>query len=156
MTISTVLVFGASVIAAGVSAYNAGLNKFARLRWWDRKADAYTRVVEALAEMVYYHEEHIAASDEGRTIPAKVKEEIDQHWRHSHAELKKASAVGAFLISPKAETALRRMWQETGQVVSYDWYREAESHYVAAQDCLKSVVSCAKNELQNKSWRTWF
>jgi hypothetical protein len=147
------LAFIASVVATSISAYNARLAKFTQQKWWERKADAYSRIVEALAEMVYYHEEHLTAYEEGRNVPEAMKVEIEQHWRHSYAELKKSSAVGAFLISAEAETALRRMWQETGKGVNpNDWYGLLESDYVAARDCLKSMVVHAKEDLRKTQW----
>src|SRR5438874_552691 len=101
--IAALLAFAASVIATAVAAYNGRFGKFARERWWERKAEVYTQIIEALAGMVYYHEEHLTAYEEGRSIPESLKTETDQHWQRSYAELKKASAVGAFLISPDAE-----------------------------------------------------
>jgi hypothetical protein len=143
------LAFVASVIATSVSAYNGRLARFAAQRWWERKADAYARIIEALAAMVYYHEEHLAAYEEGRNVPEDTKAEIKQHWRCSYSELKKATAVGAFLISTEAEEALRRMWQEKGKgVYPGDWYGQLESDYVAARECLKTVVSSAKADLR--------
>lgn len=146
---ASVLAFLASVIATLVAAYNGRFAKFARERWWERQADVYARIIEALAGMVYYHEEHLTAYEEGRNIPAAMRAETDQHWQRSYAELKKASAVGAFLISPDAEVALRKMWKDKDKPIDpQDWYGQLESDYVAARDCLKSIVACAKADLE--------
>ncbi len=151
--VAATLAFIASVIATLVVAYNARLATFTQQKWWERKADAYSRIVEALAEMVCYHEEHLTAYEEGRNVREAMKTEIEEHWRHSYAELKKASAVGAFLISSSAETALRQMWQDKGKGIdSNDWYGLLESDYVAARDCLKSIVAEAKEDLRKAPW----
>ena len=98
--------------------------------------------------MVYYHEEHIDALEQGRPVPAFRKQEIDEHWRRSYSELKKATAVGAFLISTEADAALRKMWREQDKGVdSADFYGSVESRYIAARDCLKAVVEAAQTEL---------
>lgn len=107
---AAILAFVASGIATAVAAYNAGLRKFAQQRWWERKADAYTRIIEALADLVYYHETHLLAAEEHVELSEVRKEEVGDYWRRGTAEVRRATAVGAFLISPEAEAALRRMW----------------------------------------------
>lgn len=147
--VAALLAFVASIIATFVAAYNGRFAKFARQKWWEKQAEVYARIVEALAGMVYYHEEHLTAYEEGRNIPAQLKAETDQHWQRSYAELKKASAVGAFLISEDGEAALRKMWKEKDKPIDpQDWYGQLEQDYKAARDCLKSMVDCAKRDLE--------
>jgi hypothetical protein len=67
--LAALLAFAASIIATAVAAYNGRFGKFARERWWERQAEVYTWIIEALAGMVYYHEEHLTAYEEGRSIP---------------------------------------------------------------------------------------
>lgn len=146
---AALLAFAASVIATAVAAYNGRFGKFARERWWERQAEAYTRIIEALAGMVYYHEAHLTAYEEGRSVPDALKAETDQHWQRGYAELKKASAVGAFLISADADAALQKMWKDKNKPIdSQDWLGQLEQDYVAASACLKSVVEHAKRDLE--------
>lgn len=147
--VAAVLAFSASIVATSVVLYNARLAKFAREKWWERQADVYARIIEALAGMVYYHEEHLTAYEEGRNIPERLKAETEEYWQRSYTELKKASAVGAFLISSDAEVALRKMWKDKDKPIdSQDWYGQLENDYVAARDCLNSLVQCAKRDLE--------
>jgi len=148
---AALLAFVASIIATAVAAYNGRFGKFARERWWERQAEVYTRIIDALARMVYYHEEHLTAYEEGRNIPETLKADTDQHWHRSYTDLKRASAVGAFLISPGAEAALRKMWKDKDKSIDpQDWYGQLEQDYVAARDCLKSMVEYAKRDLGAK------
>ena len=73
--LAALLAFAASIIATAVAAYNGRFGKFARERWWERQAEVYTRIIEALASMVYYHEEHLTAYEEGRSIPESLRAE---------------------------------------------------------------------------------
>ena len=117
------------------------------------KADAYGRIIQALADLVYYHEEYLTAVEESRSVPDALKSDIDEHWRRGYSEIKKATAVGAFMISADAEAALQRMWQETNKAApSHNWMDEVAAHYEAVQVCLKSVVAAAKSDLQKSGW----
>ena len=103
--------------------------------------------------MVYYHEEHLTAYERGQNVSTAMKTEVEEHWRRSYVELKRAGAVGAFLISTETEAPLDRMWLARGQEIDEsDWYSCLESDYVASRDCLRRVVVCAKDDLKRSSW----
>lgn len=147
--LASVLAFIASVIATAVSVYNARFRRFARERWWERKVDAYKRIIDALSVLVYYYEEHYDAFIERRDLTDSHKVEIEDHWRKSYAEVKRATAVGAFLISADAEAALNKMQKEKGKGVHpSDLFGLIESDYVAARACLRDVVEAARNDLR--------
>jgi len=142
------LAFLASVIAAAVAGFTARFQRFAKERWWDRKAEAYSRIIDALSGVVYSHEEWYDAELEHRGIPDEQRNEIDEHWRKGYAELKRATAIGSFLISAQAEAALAQMWHDTGKGVHpADWFGQLESNYTTASDCLKKLVGAAKKDL---------
>jgi len=105
----------AALIAAGVSIYNARFGRFSRQRWWERKADAYSKIIDALSNLVYYYEEHMNAELEGRKAGGQRSKEFEQFWHGGNIKIKTATATGAFLISKETETALQRMWKEKGK-----------------------------------------
>ena len=146
---AAILAFVASLIAAAVSVYNARFRRFARERWWERKADAYSRIIEALAALVFYYEEHYDAVLEHHTFSEERRKEIADHWTRGYTEVKKATTIGAFLISADAEAALQKMWKEKGKGVDpSDWFSLVESDYVTARDCLRSLVEAARKDLR--------
>jgi len=150
VTVSASLIaFIASLSAAAVSIYNVRFRRFARERWWERQVEAYSRIIDALSGLVYYHEEHLDAEFQEDAFTAEHWKEINEHWKKGYAEVKRATAVGAFLISVDAETALQKMWKEGGKGVDQnDWYGLKESHYVAARDCLRELVEAARKDLR--------
>jgi hypothetical protein len=145
---AAILAFLASVIAAVVSIYNARFTRFAKERWWERKADAYARIIDALSSLTYYYEEHLDAVIEGRDVPESRRTEIGKHWNHGYGEVKRATAAGAFLISGDAEESLTAFWKEKDKGVDPDdWFGMIESHYGAARSSLRSIVAAAKKDL---------
>jgi hypothetical protein len=143
------LTFVASIITVVVSAYNARLERFARQRWWERKVQADTDIIEALADLMYYYEEYYDAEVEHQEMSEPHKARIAEHWKRGYAAIKKATAVGEFLISSEAEATLRKMWREKGKGVHpNDFFGLVESDYIAARDCLKAVIEAAKTDLK--------
>ncbi len=147
--VAAILAFIASVLAAAVSIYNARFTRFARERWWERKVDAYSRIIEALAALVYYYEEHYDAELEHRELTDDHRKEIADYWRRGYTEVKRATAIGAFLVSPEADAVLQKMSKDKGKGGHPgDWFSVLESDYVDARDSLRAVVSAAKKDLR--------
>jgi vacuolar-type H+-ATPase subunit H len=144
--IASVLAFLASVIAIVVSAYNARFARFTSEKWRERKAGAYTRIIEALSDLCYYYQQIRDAAYEARELSAEAKREIERHWEKGHLEVTKAANVGAFMISPEAEQALKEYSERARG--SEDWFERLDLDYTSTEQCLKKIVVYAKKDLR--------
>jgi hypothetical protein len=142
------LAFLASVIAIIVSVYNARFARFASEKWWERKAEAYTRIIDALSDLVYYFQETYEADTIGTKLSEERRQEVREHWRRGNLTIRKATNIGAFLISPEAENALKQYWRQPDEKHDPgDWIWQLEHDYASAETCLKQLVICAKRDL---------
>jgi hypothetical protein len=138
----------AAVVAAAAQLYTVRFRRFARERWWERKADAYARIVESLTGLVYYYEIQGEVAI-GKELSDERHADLAKQWRDGHLELKRATAAGLFLISPAAEAALTTMWREHDEHhrTAEDWLDEVEADYATTRTCLKAVVTAAQRDL---------
>ena len=151
--VAAILAFAASMFAAGASVYNSRFGRFAGERWWDLKVKAYSRIIEALSALVYYYEEQYDAEINCRNLTDSHKKEIAEHWRKGYAEIKRVTAIGAFLISPEAESALQKMRNEKDNGIHLnDWFGQLDADYAATRDCLRAIVDAAKKDIHNTWW----
>ncbi len=142
------LAFLASLISVVVSLYNARFARFASERWWERKLEAYTRIIDALSDLFYYYQQTYGADIEGEELSKERKREIHEHWKRGNLAVRKATNVGAFLISSEAEDALEQYWQQPKEKHDPgDWIWQLDQNYTRAQTCLKQLVNCAKHDL---------
>jgi len=144
--IAATLAFIASLIAI----YNTRFRRFALERWWERKVDAYTRIIESLSDLVdYYRQMCDEEMSPQRTTSEKTKQEMMERSKRGHREINRATDIDAFLISPEAEAALQRFRQGPEEKPhSQDWYSMFENEYSGAEQCLKELVECAKKDLR--------
>ena len=143
------LAFVASLIAAAVSIYNARFRRFALERWWERKAEAYTHIIEALVDMVSHYEQVYDAEFSRRELPDDRKAEIDELGKRGYREVARAAHIGAFIISRDAEASLKRFREGPDEKRHQaDWFGGLEASYIAAEQCLKELVECAKKDLR--------
>lgn len=147
--IASGLAFLASIIAIVVSAYNARFARFTSEKWWGRKEEAYTQIIGALSDLVYYYQQIYDAEIQARELSKERRNEIDEYWKRGHLQIRKATNVGAFLISPEAEEVLKEYWKEPPtEIDPDDWFGQLEHEYNTAETCLKKLIICAKKDLK--------
>lgn len=143
-----------AILIAAVSSWitvRLSLRRFRAERWWERKADAYSRVIEALHNSKAFADQHLEAGYQGRELPEDRDKELRSRVRAAQDEIRKAMDVGAFLLS---EDALNRLKQyekgaedASGQK---SWYEYLEADWAATDKCLKDMIEIAKNDLRTK------
>ena len=85
------------------------LKRFYRERWWERKAEAYSRIIEAL-----HHAAHCLSewSDEDLTCQKfsdEKKKQLSDDFQAARNELEKATGVGAYIISKESAKVLAEL-----------------------------------------------
>src|ERR1022692_3858999 len=98
----------AAILAAWLSA-KWSVRKFYSEKWWERKEKAYAEIIEALYDVLQYCE--IKKEDYGnnqRYGEDKMKE-LAEKQNNAWWKLRRASAIGAFVMSPKATEALNEL-----------------------------------------------
>ena len=134
-------------LAAGLFASYRSNRDFRRQRWWERKADAYTRIIDGLSELVEYYRSHYLREIEGGDFTDEHEKDLEQWWRKSHVEIMKAANAGAFLISGTAEEALKE-FRDSKPPTDMGFFLMVEHDFSAAENCLKKLVECSKQDLK--------
>ena len=144
--IAAILAFIASLAAI----YSSRFRRFAKERWWERKAEAYTRIIEALSDLVDYYRQMLDQEmNPHRNISREAEREMLERSKKGHHEVTKAADIGAFLISPEVEAALQLFRKGPEKKPDpQDWYSIFDNEYSRAERCLKDIVECAKKDLQ--------
>jgi hypothetical protein len=144
------------------------LNDWASQQWWERKAEAYSQIVEALwrslefanASVDYYYERmdpRFDIKEKIRTEEEKKAREAaeDKQWRirrdrfaQDTADLKKLVGIGAFVISEEVVSVLNGYFKRIAQADDMDPVEEAEEHQRATRECLDDVREAARSDLR--------
>jgi hypothetical protein len=135
--------------AAGLTAWLTG-RRFYRERWWEKKHDAYSTILNSL-HVIYrgYDVERFRDRTRGPLTEAEID---DLRFKHNsgHAELSRLIDVGEFLISAETIVAL----QQLGGILMF--YDEQETESIikcgdAINDCMARVRQLAKADLDPPS-----
>jgi len=175
--ISLIISVVSAVVSARVTLHYA-LKRFYFEKWWERKAEAYSSIFEALHHLKN-HADHELAADKVvepslRPRVEKVLEELKEKMTGGIAEIRKRADIGAFVISEEAVSVLHTLLTELDESVTKvkisqttaltieDWRKHLNLRLSAINKCLESMRPIAEKDLKgpmtgqecfNRFWR---
>ena len=148
------IVIFTGIVIAVVSSWitvQLSLRKFRSERWWERKAETYSRIIEALHNSKAFADTYLEAESEGRELEKKDKELLRQRSEAAHEEISKAMDIGAFLLSNKAQARLKQYQKEAEQAgQQQSWFEYLDADWAATDKCLNDMIEIAKHDLRTK------
>jgi len=141
-----------SLIVAVVTAIvtvRLSLRKFYTERWWERKADAYSRIVEALHKHKNYLEQKIKIEISYPKDDRDKGKDLEKQWADANAELQRAVDLGAFVVCEGTEEIIRKFLKRPiGDPNDDPLIDILETDLSYAKECLSDVKAAAKKELR--------
>ncbi len=127
------------------------LKRFYSERWWERKADTYSRIVESLHHMKKYLADTIDAEIEGIEFSKEKKGDIKKKWDDGADQISKITDIGSFIISNEAEKILTELNKRLEQARNQKtWFDYLDKQFGAVDNCLKEIKIIAKKDLKLK------
>lgn len=133
------------------------LRRFRTERWWDRKAEAYSRIINALHALAEHAGSRAEAElgdprAEAELVDRYAEEEVkrqkeagDSAW----VELQRVTEIGAFVISSEAANALHRLRHRSRvDLDEGDWYSLYSEDHAAYKKALAEMRSLAQKDLR--------
>ena len=150
-----VLPFISAILIAGITSWitvRLSLRQFYSQRWWEQKAEAYKRIVEALYHVKNNLQILLNAEETGAEIQKDRKDDLSLRSRESYEEIYKAEGVGAFIISKRASQILTELRGDLSQEkLERSWYEYLDGSLFAVNKCLNDIRDEAKRDLRIKN-----
>ncbi|MGH2560414.1 MAG: hypothetical protein ACRDJH_15235 [Thermomicrobiales bacterium] len=118
-------------------------------RWWERKAVAYTEIVEAVWQRSEYAREYLdyLYGPQQRSVDDKAEKYRDMDKNRTN--LRKVSDVGAFVISNEVAASLQRYFKAAQEMMRIeDPTEQVEADVEASHLCLQEVREAALRDLK--------
>ena len=141
-----------SILVAVITAFitvKLSLKRFYTERWWEKKSESYSKIVEALHRYKKYDEEKLEMEMEYPRDDNEEREEyLSKQWKESNAELEKAVDLGAFIVSVEVEAIIRDFLKRTiGDPRDEPLFEIIERDLSHVKKCLTDVKAAAKKDL---------
>lgn len=125
------------------------LRKFRTEKWWERKAGAYTEIIEVLHDSKEFSDQHLDAEQRGNEISEELDEELRANAKIANAEIRRMASVGAFLLSDEALARLAQFRKDENEASNTtSWYEHLERDWQATSTCLNDIIDIAKKDLK--------
>lgn len=98
-----------SLIPAVVVAFitvRLSLRQFYSQKWWEKKAESYSKIIGSLANLFYSIKELCSEAEGEKEIGNKNYKKLINNYPQYYEIIKKASSAGAFIISKKVSIEL--------------------------------------------------
>ena len=135
-----------TICAAFFSAHWAVRRAF-KERWWERKEQAYTDIIEALHNLLRYSA--LCANDYQDRSEHPKKKEFGERYTEAYWNIQKMTDIGPFVISNQAADILQKLrnkpqleWNENPP---WDIYEADCENY---REALEGIRECAKIDLK--------
>ena len=142
------------LLIATVSAWvtvQLSLKRFRSEKWWERKVEAYERVIEALHHRKAFADAHYEEWFEGQKHSQERQDQLSRGVKESIKEIEKAANVGAFLFSGEAQGRLARYKRESREALKgSDIHEMINSSSKAVDSCLSDLIELARKDLRIK------
>ncbi len=139
-----------SIITAYITV-KLSIKQFYSQRWWEKKAEAYSRIIEHLSYLQYYFGEWLNEIFGTKEMGEKDNERLSEGYRQAKESITKASAIGAYIVSDDTAVALEKLLRELDKEnPSGNWMDDIERCYDSAKECIANIRENAKVDLQKK------
>ncbi len=113
--------------------------------WWERKAEAYERVIAAIEQLHFNANEHLEVQM-GDSHASKFLEEEANKWRKSRRELRRTLNTATFLLDFEVMPVLNT-YLSTKHSRSEDPVLTVERDLLASGECMHRLIQIARRDL---------
>ena len=116
-------------VVTAVLTVQLSFRRFQAERWWDRKADAYSPIIEAPHHLVAYTTMTYERWTEEANFSEDYKREMEECSGKAFKELRIATGIGAYVISDEAAKILSELDARPAHENPYDQIEGDLSEY---------------------------
>jgi len=124
------------------------LKQFYSEKWWEKKAEAYSHIIEHLSYLQYYFDEWFSDGVHEKELTDKHKEKLSEVYHQAMESITKAAAIGAYIVSDDTATALAKLLCELkNEDPGEDWVENIDRCYGSVKECITKIREYAKVDL---------
>lgn len=146
------LQFGLTVLGGAIGSFIGlwiGGRRFRSERWWDKKAEAYSALIDAFHPLL---DEDAAYEDEmifNRTLSEDSKNALRAAAADGEKKIRRQHRLSSFLICKEAEESLRKMFRKLEAASNTtDWVEYRTNYSMALWEGFEALKKSAVSDLK--------
>jgi len=127
------------------------IRRFYEEKWWEKKYDAYTGILQSLHHFKKYALKHFDSYVSHKKISEDAKKELESDWKKHSKEFEMLHDMALFQLSEEANRILDEYREAKNEAKKCeDIFEWIDKDADAAISCLKKLSLEAKNDLKIK------
>ncbi len=127
------------------------LRRFRSEKWWERKAEAYSAIIEALHHMKRFADEALDDQLGGRKFPEERRKQLFGKSNEAYDELRKQIDIGSFVLSKDAVEELASFEKAHTKAKDTDSYFDfLDDKLLALNTTLQKMREIGKKDLKGR------
>jgi len=136
-------------IVTAIVTVRLSLRQFYSQKWWGKRAEAYTSILESLHYMKRSFDEEFNADLMGRELSEARQKQLRKKFLSGYDELQKRLDISHFILSDEANKALKEFKADYQEAKDAPSWAEHLYHGLNATDtAIKKLSNVAKNDLK--------
>ena len=139
------------LLIAGITAWitvRLSLRRFRSERLWERKVQAYEKILESLHHLKSYCNEHIKSYEIGSSVGEEREKELYRKFKLAWGEINKYRDIGAFLVADSAVERLKLFEKEIQDShVMSSFFELVDTQYGIVDDCIRDINKIARSDI---------
>lgn len=124
------------------------LKRFRSEKWFERRMDAYTKLIDSLHLMRHTNDRQLRAAYRGVELPKETEEQLVGSYLKGLAEVRRLTDVVALLFPPKAVRADEKLAADLDKATNVDsWWENLDREETAIGTALLELRAIAREDL---------
>ncbi|MGV8024990.1 MAG: hypothetical protein AB2L18_00325 [Anaerolineaceae bacterium] len=124
------------------------LKQFHSQRWWERKLEAYTQILNSLYDIKHTMQWHLEEYEGERKISDIQQSELNNKFMKGLGEIDRFANLDLFVFSKKIVMKVNELTKEINNVKGVDYYSDLEDYFNIASKYLVEIRDIAIKDLK--------
>ncbi len=128
--------------------YVLAWRRFRTEKWWERRADAYEKIVDALHSAKKFSDVHLERLMSGGNEPSEDEiKTLKEQSKSGHDYILRAIDTGRLILPDEALQRLNEYSEENASNNPGDWHSYLENDYGIVDRCIVAMAKIARKDL---------
>lgn len=145
---------GVAWLAASLTA-RFSLARFRKEKTWERKAAAYTTILEALGDLFAWFDKNLDAHYGQSELSEAMRNDLGAAFSKAHKEMTRTIAGQVWLLDPSVGSSIKLMNKTLDDEDFPDWHSHLEYGYGAVKKARDDITAFARRDLNIDDRTAW-
>jgi hypothetical protein len=138
-------------IIASFATVRLSIKRFRSERWWERKADTYSKIVTSIHQMITCCEDHMEYIESGIEDDSNAEERFQKAFLAAQGQMEKTLEAGSFFISSDSEKVIKNLKMNLEKAKYQPGFDEYFTYiFKSLKEGLSEIQRLAKKDLKVK------